>query len=76
MTKKNQTFETSLEELESIVRKLEEGDQPLEESLSLFESGVKLSRECQKRLDDAERKIQVLLKDSDGEPVVEDFEGA
>ncbi len=75
MTKKQKSFESSLEELEKIVAALEDGDRPLEEALELFEKGVKLSRECQKRLDEAERKIQVLLKDAEGEPVLEEFEG-
>lgn len=74
MTKKTQSFEASLEELEKIVGLLEDGDQPLEESLKLFEAGVRLSRECQSRLNEAERKIQVLLRDADGEAVLEDFE--
>jgi exodeoxyribonuclease VII small subunit len=60
------TFESSLKELERIVEELEEGDLPLERSLELFEQGVKLSRECQKRLDEAERKVEILLKGSDG----------
>jgi len=60
------TFESSLKELERIVEELEAGDLPLEHSLELFEQGVKLSRECQKRLDEAERKVEILLKDSDG----------
>lgn len=60
------TFEESLDQLEEIVRKLEEGDMPLEESLALFEKGVKLSRDCRDRLAKAERRIEVLLKESDG----------
>ncbi len=68
MNAKNQTFEVSLKELEKIVRRLEEGDLSLEESLKLFEDGVKLSRECQERLNQAERRIEVLLKDGDGNP--------
>ena len=71
---KNKNFETSLGELETIVRRLEEGDLPLEESLKLFEDGVKLSRECQERLSNAERKIEVLLKDSNGNPKLEPLE--
>ena len=59
-------FETSLTELEAIVAKLENGDLPLEESLDLFEKGIKLSRECRDRLAKAERRIEVLLKDADG----------
>jgi exodeoxyribonuclease VII small subunit len=59
-------FETSLTELEAIVAKLENGDLPLEESLDLFEKGIKLSRECRDRLAKAERRIEILLKDTDG----------
>ena len=61
-----QPFETSLAALERIVRELERGELPLEKSLELFEQGVKLSRECQERLNEAERRIEVLLKDDDG----------
>ncbi len=61
-----QSFEASLGELEKIVRKLEDGELSLEESLKLFEDGVKLSRECQERLSQSERRIEVLLKDVSG----------
>jgi exodeoxyribonuclease VII small subunit len=60
-------FEATLEELEGIVAKLEAGDLPLEQSLELFERGVHLSRECQKRLDEAERKVEILVKGEDGQ---------
>lgn len=60
------TFEASLKELETIVKQLEEGDMALEESLKLFEKGVRLSRECRERLTNAERRIEVLMKESDG----------
>ena len=66
MAEKKQTFESSLQELERIVRSLENGDLALEESLKLFEDGVKLSRECQERLSQSERRIEVLLKDVSG----------
>jgi len=62
------SFESSLAELEKIVEHLESGDLSLEESLKLFENGVRLSRECRERLNDAERRIQVLMKDGDGKP--------
>ncbi|MBA2379546.1 MAG: exodeoxyribonuclease VII small subunit [Blastocatellia bacterium] len=62
-----QTFESSLDELEKIVKRLEEGDMALEESLEMFERGVKLSRDCRERLTSAERRIEVLIKDADGE---------
>jgi exodeoxyribonuclease VII small subunit len=71
MADKKQTFEASLQELEKIVRRLENGDLALEESLKLFEDGVKLSRECQERLNQAERRIEVLLKDEDGNPTLQ-----
>ena len=67
------TFEASLEALEQIVRDLEQGDLPLEKSLELFEQGIRLSRECQERLSQAERRIEVLLRDSQGRPVVSAF---
>ena len=60
------SFEAQLATLERIVRELERGDLPLEQSLDLFEQGVRLSRECQERLNEAERRIEVLLKDDDG----------
>lgn len=68
------TFEASLNDLEKIVGQLEDGDLSLEESLKLFEEGVKLSRECQQRLAQAERRIEVLLRDADGNPAAEDLE--
>ena len=65
------TFEASLKELETIVGQLEAGDLPLEKSLELFEAGVKLSRECRERLTSAERRIEILMKDADGNMAVE-----
>ena len=53
---------------------LERGDLPLEKSLELFEQGIRLSRECQERLSQAERRIEVLLRDNQGRPVVSAFE--
>jgi exodeoxyribonuclease VII small subunit len=70
------TFEASLAQLETIVRQLEAGDLPLEESLKLFEKGVALSRECRERLNDAERRIEILMKDSEGEPAVSELDPA
>ncbi len=61
------TFEESLNELERIVKQLENGDLPLEESLKLFEEGVMLSRSCRERLTVAERRIEVLMKDGNGD---------
>ena len=56
------TFEEQLKTLESVVEKLERGDLPLEESLSLFEQGVTLSEACKKELEAAEGRVQVLLQ--------------
>jgi len=55
-------FETSLEELERIVKELEKGDLPLERSLELFETGMRLRTECKKLLEDAESRVEVLTK--------------
>ena len=53
-------FEAAIGELETIVKKLEEGDLPLEKSLELYERGVQLSRFCHARLEDAEKRIEIL----------------
>lgn len=66
MANKTQSFEASLDKLEEIVRKLEDGELSLDESLKLFEEGIKLSRECKERLDQAESRIEVLTKDESG----------
>jgi len=70
---KPKTFESSLEELERIVRELEQGELTLEKSLELFEQGVKLSRDCQERLSQAERRIEVLMRDNQGRATVAPF---
>ena len=70
------TFEASLNQLETIVKQLEAGDLALEESLKLFEKGVALSRECRERLNEAERRIEILMKDSDGNPSVSELDPA
>ena len=59
-------FEEALKKLETIVGKLEDGDLSLDKSLTLFEEGVKLSRFLGKKLDQAERKVEILLKDEEG----------
>lgn len=68
------SFEASLTELEEIVTKLEDGDLPLEESLELFEKGINISRACRDRLAKAERRIEILMREADGEIGVEDFD--
>jgi exodeoxyribonuclease VII small subunit len=70
---KEMKFETALKRLEEIVEKLEEGDLDLGESLKLFEEGVKLSKVCNKKLNEAEKKIEMLTRDQ-GELKAEPFE--
>jgi len=72
-TKKKPNFEKSLEELESLVIRLESGELSLEDSLETFEKGIKLTRNCQTALQEAEQKVDLLLKQSDGSLVSEDF---
>ncbi|MFO0694194.1 MAG: exodeoxyribonuclease VII small subunit [Polyangiales bacterium] len=60
------SFESILDRLETVVARLEGGDLPLEESLAVFEEGVKLARDGQKRLDAAERRVEALLSADDG----------
>jgi len=66
MAMPKERFEDALNKLEKIVSKLEEGDIPLEESLKLFEEGIRLSRFCNQKLDEAEKKVEILLKGKDG----------
>lgn len=61
------TFESSMKELEEVVQELEKGDLSLDEAILKFEKGIKLSKECNKRLDGAEKKINILLGTDDGE---------
>jgi exodeoxyribonuclease VII small subunit len=67
-------FEPALARLEEIVQELEQGDLPLEQSLKLFEEGIKLSRICNTRLEEAERKVEILLKDKEGKLKAQPFE--
>jgi len=71
--KKEPAFEESLKRLEEIVDKLEGDELSLEDSLALFEEGVKLAEECGRRLDAAEKKVSLLLKDKEGNLVPEPF---
>jgi len=70
-----QTFESCLEELEKVVKELETGDLPLERSLELFEKGVGLSESCRKQLEDAETRIETLMR-KDGKLQAEPFRPA
>jgi len=61
-TEKGPSFEESLDQLESIVKELEGGELSLEKSLELFEKGMKLSESCRKQLEEAEHRVEILLK--------------
>jgi exodeoxyribonuclease VII small subunit len=67
-------FERRLSDLEAVVERLEQGDLPLEESVRLFEEGMKLSQSCKQELDAAEGRIQVLIEQSGGKMKVQDLE--
>ena len=67
-------FETALKRLEEIVRKLEGGELSLDNALELFEEGIRLSRFCNMTLDQAERRVEILLKNDSGEPRSVPFE--
>jgi exodeoxyribonuclease VII small subunit len=69
------TFEESLKGLEKIVDQLERGDLPLEESIRLFEEGVRLSSACKLELETAEGKVQILMRERDGSMRAEPFPG-
>jgi exodeoxyribonuclease VII small subunit len=66
-------FEKSLTRLEEVVKRMEGPDLSLDEAMKLFEEGVTLSRECQKQLEEAEGRVEILLKKADGKIVAEPF---
>ena len=68
-------LEKALSDLEELVEELESGDLPLETAMKKFEDGIKLTRNCQAALKEAEQKVEILLKNTGGEEVLEDFEG-
>jgi exodeoxyribonuclease VII small subunit len=67
------SFENSLHRLEQIVKKLEAGDLALDDALKLFEEGIHLSQQCQKQLEEAENKVELLLKKADGKVTTRKF---
>jgi exodeoxyribonuclease VII small subunit len=67
-------FEKAFQQLEKIVQRLEGEELPLDESLQLFEEGIRLSRFCHQRLEEVEKKIELILADAKGQPVTEPFE--
>ena len=70
------TFEEKMARLEVIVAKLEKGDAPLEDALSLFEEGTALAKSCNELLSKAEQQVVKLSKGADGEPVEQEFQDA
>jgi len=67
-------FETALKRLEEIVKKLETGELTLDSALQLFEEGIKLSRFCHTKLEEAERRVEILVKNNSGQPKAVAFE--
>lgn len=70
---KEKSFEESLGELEKIATNLESGDLGLDEAIAEFEKGIKLSKECSQKLDEAEKKINILVQNENGELTEENF---
>jgi len=71
---KKADFEKSLGRLEEVVKRLESTNLPLDDAMKLFEEGVELTRECQKQLEQAEGRVEILLKKAGGNIVAEPFE--
>jgi len=65
------TFEMAMKQLEQIVQDLETGDMPLEKAIKKFEEGIQISKYCSEKLDESEKKITLLMRDSDGKKVFE-----
>jgi exodeoxyribonuclease VII small subunit len=74
MARKSNEFEKAFQQLETIVKRLESEEMPLDESLQLFEEGIRLSRFCNQKLEEVEKKIELILSDAKGHPRVEPFE--
>jgi len=67
-------FEKAFQQLEKIVQRLESEELPIDESLQLFEEGIRLSRFCNQKLEEVEKKIELILADAKGQPRIEPFE--
>ena len=74
MARKSNEFEKSFQQLEAIVKRLEAEELPLDEALQLFEEGIRLSRFCNQKLEEVEKKIELILADAKGQPRIEAFE--
>jgi len=75
MARKSNKFEKAFQQLETIVKRLESEEMPLDESLQLFEEGIRLSRFCNQKLEEVEKKVELILADAKGQPRIEPFEG-
>ena len=73
MGQKNINLEKSIADLETLVNELESGDLPLEKAMKKFEEGIKLTRQCQAALKEAEQKVEVLVQSAGGEEALEPF---
>ena len=73
MNTQNTSFEANMQRLEQIVRAMERGDVPLDESLKLFQEGTKLVADCSKLLDDAQLQVNKVVTAADGSPVLEEM---
>lgn len=71
---KSDSFEKNLERLDSIVRQLEDAELPLEKALQLYEEGMKLSEVCHKQLEEAEGRVEILMKKAGGKVIAQPFE--
>jgi len=71
MSETEKSFEEAMSDLEKIVEELENGDLTLEQSLERFQKGIELSKYCNKRLDEVERKISILIENEEGELIEE-----
>jgi len=76
MNEQNRTFEQNMQRLEQIVRSLERGDTPLEESLKLFREGTELVQICGSLLENAQLEVKKIMTAADGSPVEEEFQNA
>ena len=73
MARRSNEFEKAFQQLEVIVKRLESEELPLDESLQLFEQGIHLSRFCNQKLEEVEKKIELILADAKGQPRIEPF---
>jgi exodeoxyribonuclease VII small subunit len=74
MVRRSNDFEKAFQQLESIVKRLESEELPLDDALQLFEQGIGLSRFCNQKLEEVEKKIELILADAKGQPRLEPFE--